>query len=70
MKKLFFRFKLWQPSEWVGSDVAEFFVKKAEDYIGELGTEVNRLAAHAERKTIKAEDIKMAVEIANPFFRF
>ena len=49
-------------AERVGSDAAEILVKKAEAYIGELATEANRLAAHAGRKTIKAEDVEMAAE--------
>ena len=49
-------------AERVGSDGAEILVKKAEAYIGELATKANRLAAHAGRKTIKAEDVEMAAE--------
>lgn len=49
-------------AERVGSDAAEILVKKAEAYIGELATEANRLAVHAGRKTIKAEDVDMAAE--------
>jgi histone H3/H4 len=49
-------------AERVGSDAAEVLVAKAEDYIAELTKEANRLAQHAGRKTIKAEDVKMAAE--------
>ena len=49
-------------SERVGSDAAEALVAKAEDYIAELTKEANRLAQHAGRKTIKAEDVKMAAD--------
>jgi DNA-binding protein len=49
-------------AERVGSDAAEILVKKAEAYIGELAREANRLATHAGRKTIKAEDVEMASE--------
>ena len=49
-------------AERVGSDAAEILVKKAEEYIGELTKEATRLAAHAGRKTIKAEDVEMASE--------
>jgi DNA-binding protein len=47
-------------AERVGSDAAELLVKKAEEYIGNLTKEANRLAAHAGRKTLKEEDIEMA----------
>ncbi|MFH0967298.1 MAG: histone family protein [Methanobacteriota archaeon] len=49
-------------AERVGSDAAEMLVKMAEEYIGELTKEANRLASHAGRKTIKAEDVEMAAE--------
>lgn len=49
-------------AERVGSDAAEILVKKAEKYIGDLAKEASRLAAHAGRKTIKAEDVEMAAE--------
>lgn len=49
-------------AERVGSDAVEILVKKAEAYIWDLATEANRLAAHAGRKTIKAEDIEIAAE--------
>jgi histone H3/H4 len=47
-------------AERVGSDAAELLVKKAEAYIGKLTKEANKLAAHAGRKTIKADDVEMA----------
>ena len=47
-------------AERVGKDAADLLVKKAEAYIGELTKEANRLASHAGRKTLKAEDIEMA----------
>ena len=47
-------------AERVGSDAAEMLVKKAEEYIVQLTKEANKLAIHAGRKTIKAEDIEMA----------
>jgi histone H3/H4 len=47
-------------AERVGSDAADLLVKKAEAYIGKLTKEANKLAIHAGRKTIKAEDIEMA----------
>jgi histone H3/H4 len=46
----------------VGSDAAELLVSKAEEYISELVKEATRLAQHAGRKTIKAEDVVMASE--------
>ena len=47
-------------AERVGSDAVELLVKKTEDYIGQLTKEANKLASHAGRKTLKAEDIEMA----------
>ncbi|PKL59746.1 MAG: histone [Methanomicrobiales archaeon HGW-Methanomicrobiales-4] len=49
-------------AERVGSDAAEMLVKMAEEYIGDLTKEATRLASHAGRKTIKAEDVEMAAE--------
>ena len=46
--------------ERVGSDAAALLVKKAEEYIGKLTKEADKLATHAGRKTIKAEDVEMA----------
>ena len=47
-------------AERVGADAAKALVEKAEEYIGQIAREANRLAAHAGRKTLKAEDIEMA----------
>jgi len=47
-------------AERVGSDAAALLVKKAEEYIAELTKEADKLATHAGRKTIKAEDVEMA----------
>ena len=47
-------------AERVGSDAADMLVKKAEEYIGQLTKEAEKLASHAGRKTLKAEDIEMA----------
>ena len=47
-------------AERVGSDAAEMLVKKAEEYIAQLTKEAEKLASHAGRKTLKAEDIEMA----------
>ena len=47
-------------AERVGSDAAEILVKKAEAYIGKLTKDAEKLASHAGRKTIKAEDVEMA----------
>ena len=44
-------------AERVGSDAAELLVIKAEEYIEKISKEAVRLAQHAGRKTIKAEDI-------------
>ena len=49
-------------AERVGSDASELMVKMTEEYLGMLVKEANKLAAHAGRKTIKAEDIEMAAE--------
>ncbi|PKL59233.1 MAG: histone [Methanomicrobiales archaeon HGW-Methanomicrobiales-4] len=47
-------------AERVGSDAAEMLVKKAEEYIGQLTKDAEKLASHAGRKTLKEEDIEMA----------
>jgi histone H3/H4 len=47
-------------AERVGSDAAAMLVQMAEEYIGQLAKEAEKLAAHAGRKTIKAEDVEMA----------
>jgi histone H3/H4 len=47
-------------AERVGSDAAALLVKKAEEYIGKLTKEADKLATHDGRKTLKAEDIEMA----------
>jgi len=47
-------------AERVGSDAAELLVAKTEAYVAKLTKEANKLATHAGRKTIKAEDIEMA----------
>jgi histone H3/H4 len=49
-------------AERVGSDAAAALVAKAEDYIGNLTREANKLALHAGRKTIKEEDIDLAAK--------
>ena len=49
-------------AERVGSDGAASIVQMAGAYIGKLAREANKLASHAGRKTLKAEDIEMASE--------
>ncbi len=49
-------------AERVGSDAAAMLLIKAEDYIARLAKESNKLAMHAGRKTIKEEDVELAVE--------
>ena len=49
-------------AERVGSDAAALLVKKAEEYIAELTKEADKLATHAGRKTLKAEDVEMAAK--------
>ncbi len=51
-------------AERVGSDAAAALVQKTEEYIAELSREANKLALHAGRKTIKAEDVEMAANSA------
>jgi histone H3/H4 len=46
----------------VGRDGAAALVKRAENYIADLTQEANRLARHAGRKTIKQEDVYLAVK--------
>ena len=49
-------------AERVGHDGAVALVKSAEEYIAQLTKEASRLAMHAGRKTIKEEDIYLAVK--------
>ncbi len=46
----------------VGSDAAKALVEKSEKYIGKVVKEANKLAMHAGRKTIKEEDIELAMK--------
>jgi len=46
----------------IGRDAAELLVTMTEDYLATLTKEANKLATHAGRKTIKAEDIEMAAK--------
>ncbi len=46
----------------VGSDAAKAMVEKTEAYLAKLVKEANKLALHAGRKTIKEEDIELAVK--------
>ena len=47
-------------AERVGKEAAELIVKMTEEYIGQLAKDAEKLASHAGRKTLKAEDIEMA----------
>jgi histone H3/H4 len=49
-------------AERVGSDAAAALLVKTEAYIANLTKEANRLAQHAGRKTIKEEDVNLAVK--------
>ena len=49
-------------AERVGSDGAAALLAKTEAYIANLTKEANRLAQHAGRKTIKEEDVDLAVK--------
>jgi len=51
-------------AERVGSDAAQAIVSAAEEYIANLTIEANKYAKHAGRKTIKKEDVDMAVKSA------
>ena len=53
-------------AERVGSDAAAALLAKTEAYIGNLTKEANRFAHHAGRKTIKEEDIDLAVKGIKP----
>ena len=53
-------------AERVGSDAAAALLAKTEVYIGNLTKEANRLAQHAGRKTIKEEDVDLAVKWIKP----
>lgn len=46
----------------IGDDAAEELRKVVEDYAIRVGKEALELAKHAGRKTVRAEDIKLAVK--------
>jgi histone H3/H4 len=46
----------------VGSDAAAALLVKTESYIANLTVEANRLTQHAGRKTIKKDDVDLAVK--------
>ena len=49
-------------AERVGADASQALVDLTEKYLANLVKEANKLAGHAGRKTLKAEDIEMAAE--------
>jgi histone H3/H4 len=49
-------------AERVGVDAAAALLAKTEAYIANLAKEANRLARHAGRKTIKEEDVDLAMK--------
>ena len=49
-------------AERVGVDAAAALLAKTEAYIASLAKEADRLARHAGRKTIKEEDVELAVK--------
>lgn len=49
-------------AERVGADASVILAEKAEEFIGDLVKEAVKLAGHAGRKTLKAEDIEIAAE--------
>ncbi|HVN65394.1 MAG TPA: histone [Methanomicrobiales archaeon] len=49
-------------AERVGVDAAAALLAKTETYIANLAKEADRLARHAGRKTIKEEDVDLAVQ--------
>ncbi len=52
-------------AERVGSDAAEAIADAAQEYIAELTREASKYAKHAGRKTIKKEDVDLAVNELN-----
>ncbi len=46
----------------VGEDAAEALAELIEEYGEKIASEANKLAKHAGRKTVKLEDIKLAVK--------
>lgn len=46
----------------ISAEAVDEMVKYTEDYVLKIGDEASKLCAHAGRKTIKADDIKLAVE--------
>lgn len=49
-------------AERIGNDAAEVLSKKAEAYIESLAKKAATLSDHAGRKTVKPEDIEMAMK--------
>jgi DNA-binding protein len=49
-------------AERVGVDAAAVLLAMTEDYIRHLAKEADRFARHAGRKTIREEDIELAVQ--------
>ena len=48
--------------ERISAEAVDEMVKYTEDYVLKVGAEASKLCVHAGRKTIKADDIKLAVE--------
>lgn len=46
----------------ISAEAVDEMVKYTEDYVLKVGSEASKLCVHAGRKTIKADDIKLAVE--------
>lgn len=49
-------------AERVSEDASKCLAEMAEEFVGQIVQEALKLAAHAGRKTIKSEDIKLAAD--------
>ena len=46
----------------IGDDAAKVLADALEEYAGEIAVRANKLAKHAGRKTVTAEDIELALQ--------
>jgi histone H3/H4 len=49
----------------ISAEAVDEMVKYTEEYVLKVGAEASKLCVHAGRKTVKADDIKLAAERLN-----